>query len=97
MKRTFRDADGVNWNVAVQVPGASNAMVVFRFPGSSHLDRYAWFLANGPEARNVTARLPAKTVADALDDGTLARLFRRSMPIRPAGWGPRTPPGAPES
>ena len=69
-------------------------MVVFRYPGSSHMDRYAWFLANGPEARNVTAHLPARTVMDALDDRALARLFRRSMPIRAAGWGPLTPPGA---
>ena len=94
VKRIFRSADGTSWNVAVQLPGASNAMVVFRYPGSSHLDRYAWFLANGPEARNVTARLPAGTVMDALDDATLGRLFRRSMPIRPAGWGPLTPPGS---
>jgi hypothetical protein len=94
VKRTFTSGDGTSWDVAVQLPGASNAMVVFRYPGSSHLDRYAWFLSHGPEARNVTARLPASTVMDALDDPTLRRLFRRSMPIRPAGWGPRTPPGA---
>ena len=93
-KRIFQSADGTSWDVAVQLPGASNAMVVFRYPGSSHLDRYAWYLTNGPEARNVTARLPASTVMEALDEPTLKRLFRRSMPIRPAGWGPRTPPGA---
>jgi hypothetical protein len=87
-------ADGTSWDVAVQLPGASNAMVVFHYPGSSHLDRYAWFLSNGPEARNVTAHLPARAVTDALDEPTLKRLFRRSMPIRPTGSGPLTPPGS---
>jgi len=59
-------------------------MVVFRHPGgsSSRLDRYAWYLWSGAEARNVTGRLTGAAVLEALDDLTLARLFRRSMPIQ---------------
>ncbi len=86
---TYRAPDGVTWNVAVQVPGSSNALVVFGYPGDPHRNRYNWFLANGPDARNVTGHLQVRTVLNALDEPALARLFRRSMPIRPAGTGPR--------
>jgi hypothetical protein len=69
--------------VAVQVPGASNAMVVFRLPGNTgRKDRYAWHIWHGPEARNVTGRLTAQKVLDSLDELTLSRLFRRSMPVQ---------------
>jgi hypothetical protein len=58
-------------------------MVIFRHPNgsSARLDRYNWFISNGPEARSVTARLSPKKVLEALTDAELARLFRRSMPI----------------
>jgi hypothetical protein len=68
-------------------------MVVFRHPGggsSGRRDRYAWYLWTGAEARNVTGRLSGAVVLDALDDLTLARLFRRSMPIQ-AGPTPLVP------
>ena len=58
-------------------------MVVFVHPdpGSSGLNRYAWYLSNGAEARNVTGRLSPEAVLESLTDRDLARLFRRSMPI----------------
>jgi hypothetical protein len=82
-RTTFLAPDGVRWDVHVQVPGASNAMVVFRYPGETgRRDRYAWYLWHGPEARNVTGRLAAQKVLDTLDELTLSRLFRRSMPVQ---------------
>ena len=85
-KRTFRSPDGTDWLLEVRSPGASNAMVVFHYPDSSSSgrNRYAWFLWRGPEARDVTARLDKREVLDALTDGEVARLFRRSMPISTA-------------
>ncbi|HWZ59809.1 MAG TPA: hypothetical protein VNW46_12610 [Gemmatimonadaceae bacterium] len=87
-RTTYVAPDGARWDVDVQVPGASNAMIVFRVPGERR-DRYAWHAWHGPEARNVTGRLTAQKVMDSLDELTLARLFRRSMPVQ-AG---RTPLG----
>ena len=81
--RPFRGPDGVNWGVEVQVPGASNAMIVFHHPGgkTSRLDRYAWDIWNGPESRSVTPRVSAEKIMQSLTDEKLARLFRRSMPV----------------
>jgi len=81
--RDFRSPDGIVWGVDVDLPGSSNAMVIFRHPNanSARLDRYNWFISNGPEARSVTARLSPKKVLEALSEIDLARLFRRSMPI----------------
>jgi hypothetical protein len=58
-------------------------MVLFRHPNgrSARLDRYNWFLSNGPEARSVTSRLLPKQILESLTDGDIARLFRRSMAI----------------
>jgi len=44
--RSFRGPDGTNWGVEVQVPGASNAMIVFHHPGGKtarhdHVDLHA--------------------------------------------------------
>lgn len=91
--RVFQANDGTRWGVTVKVPGASNAMVVFHNPHgkTARLDRYAWKLWEGPEARSVTSRVPAQKVLDSLSDDELATLFRRSMPIS-AG---RTPLAAP--
>lgn len=71
------------WGVDVDLPGSSNAMVIFRHPNrsSARLDRYNWFISNGPEARSVTARLSPKKVLEALSEVDIARLFRRSMAI----------------
>ncbi len=81
--RQFRGSDGVAWNVEVTLPGSSNAMVIFRHPDgrSSSLDRYNWFISNGPEARSVTSRLSPERVMDQIDDASLNRLFGRSMPV----------------
>ena len=82
MKR-FRSPDGIIWGVDVTLPGSSNAMVIFRHPNgkSARLDRYNWFLSNGPEARSVTARLSPTQILESLSDTDIARLFRRSMAV----------------
>ena len=50
-------------------------MVIFRHPDgeSARLDRYNWFISNGPEARSVTSRLSKAKVLESLDDRTIAR------------------------
>ena len=81
--RSFTGPDGTPWKVDIQSPGSSNAMVVFRHPdgSNSRLDRYAWYIARGAEAHDVTARLDKKNVLDSLADADVQRLFRRSMPV----------------
>jgi hypothetical protein len=68
------------------LPGASHAMVVFRHPNgrTSRLDRYAWRNIDGPEARNVTARVDADGVLERLTESDMALHFRRSMRISAA-------------
>jgi hypothetical protein len=82
-KRSFRSADGLRWIVDVDLPGSSNAMVLFRHPdgASARLDRYNWYLSHGPEARSVTARLSPEKVLEGLTDEDLATLYRRSMRV----------------
>jgi len=82
-KKTYTAPDGVTWNVSVQAPGSSNAMILFRHPdgATSRLDRYNWIISRGPESRSVTARLDPKKVLEGLDAGTIMRLFHRSMPV----------------
>jgi hypothetical protein len=85
--KMFRSPDGTEWNVQVQMPGSSNAMVLFRHPdgASSHRDRYNWYISTGPEARSVTTRLSPEIVLKALDEVQLAKLFSRSIAVsRPA-------------
>ena len=77
--RQFRAPDGAEWQVAVRMPGASNAMVMFQDRGGR--DRYAWYLNSGIEARDVTARLDPEAVLASLGDDQLTRLFRRSMAV----------------
>jgi hypothetical protein len=81
--RPFRGPDSTNWGVEVQVPGASNAMIVFHHPGgrTARLDRYAWDIWTGPESRSVTSRVSTEKVMQSLTDEKLRLLFRRSMPI----------------
>jgi hypothetical protein len=88
--KTFKSSDGTAWTVSVSLPGSSNAMIVFRHPDghSSGQDRYNWVLSQGPEARSVTGRLAPEKLMDALSEGDIASLFRRSMPIT------RTAPGS---
>lgn len=65
------------------LPGASHAMVVFRHPNgrTSRLDRYAWRNIDGPDARNVTARVDVGEVLERLTESDIALHFRRSMRI----------------
>ena len=81
--RSFRSPDGIVWKVDVDLPGSSNAMILFRHPdgGTSRLDRSNWIISRGPESRSVTARLDPKKLLEGLDAGTIMRLFQRSMPV----------------
>jgi hypothetical protein len=90
--KTYTSPDGITWKVLVQSPGSSNAMVVFRHPDglSSRLDRYNWYISNGPESRSVTSRLSPDKVLEHLNAAEIAALFRRSMPVSrpdPLGMG----------
>ncbi len=82
-RRTFRAPDGTLWGVDVDLPGSSNAMIIFRHPDghSARKDRYNWVISSGPEARSVTSRLDPVRVLEGLDDSEIAALFRRSMSI----------------
>ena len=84
--RSYQSTDGLRWGVEVMLPGASHAMVVFRHPNgrTSRLDRYAWRNIDGPEAKNVTARVDANEVLQRLTEDDIARHFRRSMRIAAA-------------
>ena len=78
----FRSPDGRPWRVEVTNPGSSNALVLFRHPdATTHLDRYAWYITRGPEARNVTGRLDPSAVLAALGERDLQRLFRTSFGV----------------
>lgn len=81
--RVWQSPEGINWVIDVDLPGSSNVMVIFRHPGGANgrLDRYNWFLSNGPEARSVTSRLSKSKVIESLSDDDLARLYRRAMKI----------------
>lgn len=84
--KSFRAPDGTNWGYEVQMPGASNAMIVFHHPAgkTASLDRYAWEIWNGPESRSVTSRVSRDKVMQSLTPEKLQLLFRRSMPISSA-------------
>jgi hypothetical protein len=79
----FRAPDGTEWGVEIDVPGSSNAVIIFRHPDGRtvQMDRYNWVLSHGPEARSVTSRLKPEKMMDALSDEEVEKLFRRSMPI----------------
>ena len=79
--RSFQSPDGVTWKVLVQLPSHSGAMLVYQHPDgqSSKLDRYAWI--NSEKTTDPRERLTSKSVLEALTDGDLSRLFRRSMMV----------------
>lgn len=81
--KSFRSPDGTWWGVRVQSPSHSSALVLFAHPdgSTSKRDRYAWLNATTAEASDPRARLKPAAVLSTLDDGTLAKLFRRSMPV----------------
>lgn len=85
-KRTYVAPDGARWGVEARSPGSSNVMIVFHHPdaSTSRLNRYAWHVWGGAEARDVTARLKPQRVLEGLDDEQIAMLFRRSMPVNAA-------------
>jgi hypothetical protein len=91
-KVMFRAPDGTEWNVQVQLPSSSNAMVLFRHPdgASSHRDRYNWYLHDGPSARNVTTRLSPADVLASLDQAKIAKLFSRSIAVSRPTVMPKT-------
>jgi hypothetical protein len=76
-------ANGLSWRIDVRNPGSSNAIVVFQHPDPQRTreSRYAHYLWRGPESQNVSGRIDPAAVLSALDDTTLTKLFRRSMPI----------------
>jgi hypothetical protein len=82
-RKTLRAANGVVWGVEIDLPGSSNAMIIFRHPDrrSATMDRYNWVISTGPEARSVTSRLEPTRVLESLDDAEIAALFRRSMRV----------------
>ena len=82
-RRTFRAPDGLTWGVEIDLPGSSNAMIIFRHPDgqSARNDRYNWVISSGPEARSVTSRLDPTRVLEGLDDAEIGALFRRAMRI----------------
>lgn len=84
--REYRSPDGTIWIVQVKVPGASNAMVVFRHqdPTTTRQDRYAWYLSSEPSAMDVTSRLDARALERSISNDRLAQLFRRSMLVSAA-------------
>jgi hypothetical protein len=83
--KNWNAPDGSRWGVDVDVDlaGSSNAMVIFRHPAgaSSRLDRYNWYISNGPEARSVTSHLSPSKVLESLSEEDLTKLYRRSMKI----------------
>ena len=81
--RTFTSPDGTTWRVVVTLPSHSSAMVLFRHPDGStaRKDRYNWYQADVPQARDVESRLEPTSLLDRWDDDTVALLFRRSMPV----------------
>jgi hypothetical protein len=81
--RVWQSPEGINWVIDVDLPGSSNAMVIFRHPGGANgrLDKYNWFISNGPESRSVTSRLAKQKVLDSLTDADLSRLYKRAMKI----------------
>jgi hypothetical protein len=91
--RGFQAADGVRWAVEAALPGSSNVMIIFHHPDgrTARKDRYNWYVANIPAARNVTARLDPKEIQAKLTDDELALLFRRSMLISAADSPLATP------
>ncbi|MFN8666111.1 MAG: hypothetical protein U0164_02815 [Gemmatimonadaceae bacterium] len=80
--KSFRATDGSTWNVTVQLPSHSSAIVVFQHSnGNPGLDRYTIHNAHGPQVNDPRGRLDGSAVLAGLGDRDLASLFRRSVPV----------------
>jgi hypothetical protein len=81
--RLYKAADGTHWGVDVQLPGASNVLVLFHHPDghTARKDRYAWLNWEGSEASNVQTRVKPEAARAALDAATIEALFTRSMSV----------------
>jgi hypothetical protein len=79
--REYQSPDGIRWNVVIQAPTHSSAMLLFKHPDgeTSRLDRYAWI--NSVKVTDPRERLTAQSVMESLTDADIARLFRRSMMV----------------
>jgi len=79
----YRSNDGTGWNVSVQLPSHSSAIVLFADPsGNSHRDRYAILNGRGPQVNDPRGRLDPGAVLAGLTDRELALLYRRSIPVQ---------------
>lgn len=80
---TYRSPDGTEWEVEVEMPTHSGALVVFKHPDNrtGRRDRYVTYNSRAPQANDPRARLDEAGVLTSLNERELARLFRRSMPI----------------
>ena len=83
--RQFVAPDGATWNVDVKLPSHSSAMLTFQHTGGQAVasDRYAWI--NARDTTDPRDRLVPKTILENLDEGQIARLFRRSMAVGRVG------------
>ena len=81
--KTFRSSDGTEWQVKIENPSHSSAVVHFVHPAgrTGRRDRYAWHNATGPRVNDARSRLAPDTVLQALSERDMSRLFRRSMPV----------------
>jgi hypothetical protein len=77
----YKAADGTHWGIDVQLPGASNVLVLFHHPDgqTARKDRYAWLNWQGSEASDVQTRVDIDAARRALDRATIEALFTRSM------------------
>lgn len=85
--RSFHAADGSTWHVDVKLPSHSSALMTFQHAQGQAAagDRYAWINAPAAVTSDPRARLDARTLLESISDGELARLYRRSMPVRLPG------------
>lgn len=81
--KPFRGPDGTWWGAEVRMPSHSGAMVIFHHPTgeTARLNRYAWMNVRSAVAQDPREHLDAKSLAATLNEGELARLFRRSVPV----------------
>jgi hypothetical protein len=81
--KPYRAPDGTWWGVEVRMPTHSSALLIFHHPtgDTARLNRYAWVNASSGVAQDPRGCLTPATVVAALDDRSMTRLFRRSMPI----------------